>query len=604
MRPLYIIAAIASFLLQRDLAAQCLTATNGQWPSGTFTPSCSGSNQNITTSGFASEYSMVNVVSGNTYTFSSSVGTDFITIANGAGTVSYTTGTGSVTWVATVTGAIRFYTHTSSACGAQSTNRTRRVSCTNAPITACSGNFYDSGGSGANYSNNENTTTVICPSVAGQCVSVQFTSWNLESGWDYLYVYDGNSTAATQIAGSPFSGSSPGTITGSTTNVSGCLTFRFVSDGATTRSGWAATLSCGACASAPSALLQDCGGGTTICSNTTFSGNSTGGGNYSDFTAANTGCLDVPEHQTSWYYFSSTTNGTIGLTITPGSSSDDYDWAIWGPMGSVACPPSTTPIRCSAADGNNTAANITGLGHGAGDVSEGPSGNGWVSALNVLAGEIYIMVLDNWTATSSPFTLSWQLSNGANLNCAPLPIELISISGRNEGRKNRIDWTTATETNNDYFSLERSKDGILFESLTIVDGAGSSSEIKNYTAYDNLPLEDINYYRIRQTDHDGHYTYSKVIAVKKEIFVPEVFNIHPNPASNELNFEIQSPSAAQISIQIVDVTGRVVADQLQWIGEGRSVHQANLQNLSKGLYTLKIEFTREGYRLLSKIVKQ
>ncbi|MCX6295466.1 MAG: hypothetical protein NTX97_05275 [Bacteroidetes bacterium] len=143
----------------------------------------------------------------------------------------------------------------------------------------------------------------------------------------------------------------------------------------------------------PAASSADCAGGITICSNATFIGSSSGGGNYSDFNASNTDCLDPPEHQTSWYYFSSTSNGNIGFTITPALTSDDYDWAIWGPMATVTCPPSAAPIRCSAADGNSKPANITGLKTGAGDNSEGPSGDGWVESLNVLAGQVYVLVI-------------------------------------------------------------------------------------------------------------------------------------------------------------------------------------------------------------------
>ncbi len=112
------------------LSAQCLTASYGQWPGSTFTPSCTGSPQTITTIGWAGEYSSVNVVSGNPYTFSSSITTDYLTIANSTGSAALAWGTGSVEWTATFTGDIRFYTHTNSACGEADVNRTKQVACT------------------------------------------------------------------------------------------------------------------------------------------------------------------------------------------------------------------------------------------------------------------------------------------------------------------------------------------------------------------------------------------------------------------------------------------------------------------------------------------
>jgi hypothetical protein len=108
-------------------------------------------------------------------------------------------------------------------------------------VSTCSGNFYDAQGSGTNYTNNQNITTTFCSS-SGNCIRVAFTAFSTESGYDFLYVYDGPNTSSTLLG--TFSGSTlPGTFTSST----GCLTFRFTSDGSTVSSGWAATISCVAC---------------------------------------------------------------------------------------------------------------------------------------------------------------------------------------------------------------------------------------------------------------------------------------------------------------------------------------------------------------------
>lgn len=109
--------------------AGCLTAVYGQYPSGTFTPTCNGTAQPITTIGWASEYSVVAVTAATQYTFTSSVATDFITISNDLGTVVLSSGIGSVTWTANITGTVRFYTHLDAACGASTASRTRSVSC-------------------------------------------------------------------------------------------------------------------------------------------------------------------------------------------------------------------------------------------------------------------------------------------------------------------------------------------------------------------------------------------------------------------------------------------------------------------------------------------
>lgn len=107
----------------------CLNDPNGLWPTATFIPACAGSVQNITTAGYAGEYSNVQVENGTEYTFSSSIETDRITISNADGTSVLAFGVGSVTWTSSVTGVIRFFTHEDNACSENDDLRTRRVLC-------------------------------------------------------------------------------------------------------------------------------------------------------------------------------------------------------------------------------------------------------------------------------------------------------------------------------------------------------------------------------------------------------------------------------------------------------------------------------------------
>jgi gliding motility-associated-like protein len=109
--------------------------------------------------------------------------------------------------------------------------------------TTCSGFFYDSGGSGGTYLNNENRTYTICPSTPGGRVQMVFTTFNIENNFDFMYVYDGNSTAAPSLG--TYTGTmGPGTVQATIGNTSGCITIRFTSDGSVTSTGWAATISC------------------------------------------------------------------------------------------------------------------------------------------------------------------------------------------------------------------------------------------------------------------------------------------------------------------------------------------------------------------------
>ncbi|MBN2682270.1 MAG: T9SS type A sorting domain-containing protein [Bacteroidales bacterium] len=147
----------------------------------------------------------------------------------------------------------------------------------NTSVTTCSGTFYDSGGSSGTYNNNEDFTKTFTPSTAGNMLEFVFTSFSTESGCDYLYIYDGPTTASPLIG--TYSGtSSPGIITATNT---GQLTFRFTSDYSLVYAGWNAAISC----VAPPTYYPISNTAITTCSGI-FTDNGNIGSNYngSDYT--------------------------------------------------------------------------------------------------------------------------------------------------------------------------------------------------------------------------------------------------------------------------------------------------------------------------------
>ncbi|MBM1107964.1 right-handed parallel beta-helix repeat-containing protein [Aurantibacter crassamenti] len=105
----------------------------------------------------------------------------------------------------------------------------------------CSGTFFDNGGFG-NYSNNQDRTYTLCPDSVNSDLSISFSTFDVESGYDYLYIYDGSNTGGALIG--QFDSANPPPTTITSTNAAGCLTFRFTSDGSVTRAGWEAAITC------------------------------------------------------------------------------------------------------------------------------------------------------------------------------------------------------------------------------------------------------------------------------------------------------------------------------------------------------------------------
>ena len=187
----------------------------------------------------------------------------------------------------------------------------------------------------------------------------------------------------------------------------------------------------------------------------------------------------------------------------------------------------------------------------------------------------------------------------------PLTVELFSFTaGCTDNNTIRVEWSTASQTNNDYFTIERSIDGISFETIGIVDGAGNSSTTLNYEYIDeqiSLPTTQYSnlFYRLKQTDFDGQFTYADVIAVE-HCHASSTLTIHPNPAGNELFIEIPSSDAAIAALQITDLLGKIIKTEALSLLIGNNMHEISLEGFSSGMYFVSIV---NGETITKKFIK-
>lgn len=188
-------------------------------------------------------------------------------------------------------------------------------------------------------------------------------------------------------------------------------------------------------------------------------------------------------------------------------------------------------------------------------------------------------------------------------SATPLPIELTQFTGTAEADFNHLKWTTASETGNDYFTIERSTDGVTFNDIGRVDGAGNSSQLLNYYFNDVNPAEGTNYYRLKQTDFNGHFTHSAMISLDFHRGNMSVNNLRPNPTNGEVNFDFTSPEETEIHFVITDVTGRIVADEYRTVKAGVTSIGTLIAEAGAGVYSLKITEEKHGFISVSRIVK-
>ncbi|RUA30284.1 MAG: hypothetical protein DSY76_02585 [Bacteroidetes bacterium] len=176
---------------------------------------------------------------------------------------------------------------------------------------------------------------------------------------------------------------------------------------------------------------------------------------------------------------------------------------------------------------------------------------------------------------------------------SPLPIELLKFDANLVDKKVELSWTTASETNNDFFSVERSSDANQWEVITKVKGQGNSNEIQNYKVYDMNPLPGTSYYRLTQTDFDGKFTHSDIRVIHN---TSESIHAYPNPVSNEL---------------FVESTGKIVgAVAFSQLGKEYKLnfqkenqrYIIDMSRLSKGVYFLRL--TTENSVETIKVIRQ
>ena len=155
-----------------------------------------------------------------------------------------------------------------------------------------------------------------------------------------------------------------------------------------------------------------------------------------------------------------------------------------------------------------------------------------------------------------------------------LPVTLVSFSGSNEGDQNILNWKTTSETNSRGFDIERSWDGSKFEKIGFVAGGGDSNGESNYSFVDKIPLFN-SYYRLKQLDFDGTFTYSKVVSVKNSHASVVAY---PNPAADHFYLKNLKEKG---EIVIRNLEGKIISKQI--VEPGKPV---NTSNLITGLYTV------------------
>ena len=212
--------------------------------------------------------------------------------------------------------------------------------------------------------------------------------------------------------------------------------------------------------------------------------------------------------------------------------------------------------------------------------------------------------IDCYTQLDNPlfFIYSGGQGDGNSIFCAgtiteiPLPIELIDFKAILVDNFVQLNWQTASEINNDYFTVEKSINATNWVGIIKINGAGNSNTVLTYSTVDNTPYNGVSYYRLKQTDFDGHFEYSKIRSINLNSVSNNEVQVYPNPTNSQIN--IVGNKFELGKIKVLNTLGQDVSTIATVVHTNKSTATVDLSNLSKGIYYVKTKTTTK------KVLKQ
>lgn len=205
------------------------------------------------------------------------------------------------------------------------------------------------------------------------------------------------------------------------------------------------------------------------------------------------------------------------------------------------------------------------------------------------------------TITSAAPVTAVTLTSAPNLS--PLPIELLSFTGKAQGEVNSFRWDVASQANVSHFVVERSTDGVNnFREVTErVKAAGTTKSLMTYTAEDKNPIS-LGYYRMKSVDFDGTTSYSNVVSIDRRNTKFGVIDLSPNPTNDVVRINFESNTRGNIDFTVTDVTGRIVKTQNSFATLGNNTFVIDMTDLTSGTYF--VSMTDGKNTSIEKVVKQ
>ena len=203
-----------------------------------------------------------------------------------------------------------------------------------------------------------------------------------------------------------------------------------------------------------------------------------------------------------------------------------------------------------------------------------------------------VITIQGLSTTHIPDDITRYLTIASTQETTPLPVELVDFELNCKENNVAMTWTTVSESNNDYFTIERSRDGNTFETLAEIDGHGTTTSEQHYQWTDNAPLSGMGYYRIAQTDFDG--TTAQIATRSAHCTLKDQIDVYPNPFEDILTVV----TALDAHVEIIDIYGKTVTQKNITAGNSN----LTLNDLASGVYIVRVTLSN-GHVEDKKIIK-
>jgi hypothetical protein len=281
------------------------------------------------------------------------------------------------------------------------------------------------------------------------------------------------------------------------------------------------------------------------------------------------GCMGTSPNP-SWFYLQISQAGDLVIDIAAGQ---DIDYAIWGPFANLAnaqanCNSYPAPLDCSYSPWEVEQATVNG----------------------VAVGQIYALLVTNYANSTQVISITANAANTAGTDCSiiSLPVDYSRWELESDNGEVLLTWTTENEKDNGKFFIQRSASGLVWETIGVVAGHGTSLVAHAYRFRDENPMNGISYYRLQQVDINGNPSFTG--ALSANVNATESFLAYPNPAED--HFTIPVSGKKTDGIIITNTIG--IAIKAAYTETTSSVN-VDCSKLAPGIYTVTV-LSQDSYR--------